>query len=257
MQSEGFSKQVQDTVSVLSDLFESALVGIYLHGSAVQSQLRPQSDIDLLVIIARPMTERERLALVTALLKLSGRHPRRDLEPRCLEVMVFDFNGTGIRLNPAQAEMVYGEWLRGAFENGEMPGPSRDSENTLILAQARKNAFPLFGPEAEELLPEVSASAIRWAMRDGLPALLDGFHGDERNVLLTLARMWRTSELGDFISKDAAAAWACPRLPQQEASILDYARRAYLGEIVDSWADKDVAAKSTAEHIRGHISFLL
>jgi streptomycin 3"-adenylyltransferase len=112
------------------------------------------------------MTKRERLALMTALLKLSGRHPRRDLEPRCLEVMVFDFNGEGIRLNPAQAEMVYGEWLRGAFENGEMPSPLSDSENTLILAQARENAFPLFGPEAEELLPEVSASTIRSAMRD-------------------------------------------------------------------------------------------
>jgi hypothetical protein len=134
------------------------------------------------------------------------------------------------------------------------PGPLSDSENTLILAQARENAFPLFGPEAKELLPEVSASAIRSAMRDGLPALLDGLHGDERNVLLTLARIWRTSELGDFMSKDAAAAWACPRLPQQEASILDYAREAYLGEIVDSWADRRVAAKATAVHIGGHIT---
>ncbi|RUU91535.1 DUF4111 domain-containing protein [Mesorhizobium sp. M7A.F.Ca.MR.176.00.0.0] len=257
MQSQEFGNQIRDTVASISDILQGALLGVYVHGSAVQSQLRPQSDIDLLVIIARPMTERERVTLTAMLLRLSGRHPRRDSEPRCLEVMVFDINGQGIHSNPAQTEMVYGEWLRDAFENGETPGPTSDAENTLILAQARENAFPLFGPEAVQLLPEVSASAIRSAMRNGLSALLDGLHGDERNVLLTLARMWRTSENGDFVSKDAAATWAGQRLPEQEASILDYARKAYLGEVIDSWEDKQAATKSTAAHMREQIALQL
>ncbi|MCD2180963.1 aminoglycoside adenylyltransferase domain-containing protein [Rhizobium sp. GN54] len=257
MQSVGISRQVQDTVSALSELFEDALLGIYLHGSAVQSRLQPQSDVDILVVVAGPVTERQRRALVTALLRLSGRHPRREPEPRCLEVMVFDFNGQGMHLYPAQAEIVYGEWLRDAFETGETAGPASDPENTIVLAQARENAIPLFGPEAVELLPEVSAGAIRAAMREGLPALLDGLQGDERNVLLTLARMWRTSEHGDFVSKDAAAAWARPRLPGRHALILDHARRAYLGEIVDTWTDRQAAARSAAEHMRGQIALLL
>lgn len=254
MKSKEFTKQAQDTVSAISDIFKDALVGVYLHGSAAQSGLRPQSDIDLLVIISRPMREHERRALLSALFQLSGRHPRHAHEPRCLEVMVFDANGQGIRSYPAQTEMTYGEWLRSVYKGGETPSPTRDPENTLILAQARQNAIPLFGPSAVELLPEVSASAVRSAMRDCIPALLGELHGDERNVLLTLARIWRTSELGDFVSKDAAATWALPRLPHQEGATLDYARSAYLGEIVDSWIDKQDAVDSAAEYLLRHIS---
>jgi streptomycin 3"-adenylyltransferase len=257
MQPREFRKQAHDAVAALYDIFKDALSGIYLHGSAVQSRLWPQSDIDLLVIISRPITENERLALLSAFLRLSGRHPRREHEPRCLEVIVFDANGQGIRSYPAQTEMTYGEWLRNAYEGGEIPGPTRDPENTLILAQTRQNAIPLFGPDAMELLPYVSTSAVRSAMREGIPALLDGLYGDERNVLLTLSRMWRTSELGDFVSKDAAATWAVPRMPSQEGATLDYARRAYLGEIVDIWADKRDAVSSAAEYLRSQLSFLL
>lgn len=253
VRSEDCDNQIKGAVASISETLQGALLGIYLHGSAVQSQLRPESDIDLLVIVARPLWECERAALTAALLQLSGRHPRRDQEPRCLEVMIFDINGQGVHSNPARTEMVYGEWLREAFENGEKPGPTSDAENTIILAQARVNSFSLLGPEAVQLLPEVSANAIRAAMRNGLSALLTGLHGDERNVLLTLARMWRTSENDDFVSKDAAAMWACPRLPEHEASILEYARQAYLGEIIDSWEDKEAATKSTAAHLREQI----
>ena len=34
-------------------------------------------------------------------------------------------------------------------------------------------------------------------MRDALPSLAAGLDGDPRNVLLTLARMWRTVATGD------------------------------------------------------------
>lgn len=44
MQSEEFAHQTQEAVSALSDIFKGALLGVYLHGSAAQSRLRPQSD---------------------------------------------------------------------------------------------------------------------------------------------------------------------------------------------------------------------
>jgi predicted nucleotidyltransferase len=257
MESSRSSTQVQSAVSVLCELFSEALLGIYLHGSAVQGQLRPQSDIDLLAIIGRPMDEGERVALVTELLAISGRHPRHPSQPRCLEVMVFDANGPGMHLDPARAELVYGEWLRAALKNGEINGPTSDPEHTLILAQARENAVSLIGPQAPELIPKVPFSAVRSAMRDSLPALSAGLLGDERNVLLTLARIWRTAEHGDFVSKDAAAAWAIPKLAGKDALILDYARKAYLGEIVDTWADKRTTVQSAANQMRRRLSLLL
>jgi streptomycin 3"-adenylyltransferase len=123
----------------------------------------------------------------------------------------------------------------------------------MVLAQARQQAIPLFGQKASKLLPEIPLQQIRQAMRDMLPALLEGLRGDERNVLLTLARIWRTASTGEFVPKNAAAAWAIPLIPDQEAATLDYARRAYLGEIVDDWVNRSSDAKTLAEHLLARI----
>lgn len=132
-----------------------------------------------------------------------------------------------------------------------------DPENTLVLAQARQEAVPLFGPDAKELLPSLPPEQIRRAMRDALPSLGDSLQGDERNVLLTLARMWRTSAIGDFITKDAAATWAASQMPDEEADMLIYAREAYLGKLKDDWQDRQTACERTAAFLRQRVSELL
>lgn len=251
------SPQVRAFISHAKQLFNDSLLGIYLHGSAVEGRLRPQSDIDLLVTVNRPIAEHERNLLVAWLLKLSGRHPRQHDQPRCLEVVIFDANGRGIRSYPAQAEVVYGEWLREAYEQGITTNMTADPEHTLILAQARMSSIPLLGYQLADTLPDVPVDTIQMALRDCLPGLMNTLEGDERNVLLTLTRIWRTLELGDFVSKDTAAAWAALRLSADEAFIVDYARRAYLGEIADIWSDKRVALHLTANQLRRHIGCLL
>src|SRR5690606_22648419 len=130
---------------------------------------------------------------------------------------------------PARAEFVYGEWLRGALESGSVPQPEASPDFTLLLAQAREEAVPLVGPSIADLVPDLPSDAIRRAIGDLLPMLVESVEGDERNVLLTLARMWRTLTAGRFVSKDAAADWAGPQLSDQAAGILTLAREAYLG----------------------------
>ena len=224
-------KQARAVLDIMGGLFEDALLAVYLHGSAVTGGLRPQSDIDLLVVIDRPMTEALRKSLLTALLRISGPYPASPGGPRCIEVMLFQKSELAARRFPARADFVYGEWLRETFDAGEIPMPVSDPEVTLVLAQARQEARPLFGPVATELLPEIPVDHVRRAMRDALPALLGGLPGDERNVLLTLARMWQTATNGTFVTKDAAAIWAMPQLPKPLSEVLAYACEAYLGRV--------------------------
>ncbi len=234
-----------------------ALLGVYLHGSAVLGGLRPQSDIDLLVIVDRPMTNDQRKDLLSAFLQISATHPSTPGGRRCVEVIVFVASELAGQDYPAQAEFTYGEWLRDAFEAGEMPIAARDPENSLVLAQALREVRPLFGPNASDLLPEIPLEHVRCAMHDALPALLGGLQGDERNVLLTLARMWRTAKTGEFVSKDAGAAWAVAQMPDQEAYTLDFAHKAYLGDVRDDWSNRRDAAQRAAEYLRRRISELL
>jgi streptomycin 3"-adenylyltransferase len=158
---------------------------------------------------------------------------------------------------PARSEFVYGEWLRKGFEAGAVPEPVSDPENTLILAQARREARPLLGPALADFLAEIPMQQILRAMREGLPALLANLQGDERNVLLTLARMWRTAATGEFVTKDAAADWAVPHLPGQPAQTLLHARSAYLGEIKDDWANRQEEVRKAAAYLHRQIISLL
>ncbi|WP_298491289.1 aminoglycoside adenylyltransferase family protein [uncultured Maritimibacter sp.] len=246
--------QIQSALLILHRCLDDALLGVYLHGSAVSGGLQPQSDIDLLAVVQSELSDGQRSGLLLDLLCLSGRHPAVPGGDRCLEVMVFCQAELKRSDYPARAEFVYGEWLREAFEAGEAPMPERNPENSLILAQSHQEAIPLFGPPRSELLTHVSKEHVNQAMRDSLPDLLDGLHGDERNVLLTLARMWHTASTGKFVTKDAAAEWAIPRLSGSDPMALDHARRAYLGEVADDWSIQGDAVRELAGRMSENVT---
>lgn len=240
--------------AILKEIIKDNLLGIYIHGSALGGALKPQSDIDLLVVVKNPLSTEVRSSLLSALMQLSGRHPVKSTNERCIEVMIFTQADLGANEFPARADFVYGEWLRDSFEAGEVPLPNSDSEYTLVLAQAYSEAFPLYGLPADDLLPQISHEHIKAAMRLLLPALSDGLHGDERNILLTLARMLYTATTGQFTSKDHAASWALPFLNNNHGALLDYARLAYLGEVLDTWTDRREEAQCLASVLSGYIS---
>jgi streptomycin 3"-adenylyltransferase len=252
-QSAELTDQARTEVGILNGLFRGSLLAVYLHGSAVSGGLRPQSDIDVLAIIDSPMAKAQRLRLLSALLKASTPHPAPPGDLRCIEVMVFLGAEASSSNYPSTAEFIYGEWLRTSYDSGELPMPVTDSGNTLALAQLRQHSRPLLGSSATEILPEVPAALVRRAMRDALPALLQGLLGDERNVLLTLARMWRTGATGEFAPKDAAATWAEARMPERDAKPLTLAREAYLGNLEDTWEERRVAVLHTADYLRQRV----
>lgn len=243
-------------LALAAQVFGPALLAFHLHGSAVAGGLRPQSDVDLLAVIDRPMSDAMRRDLLAGLLRISARHPAPPGGPRCIELMVFQRADLAAPW-PARAEFLYGEWLREGFEAGAVPQPVRDAELVLVLAQARQQARPLIGPAAPDLLPRIPADQIRRAMREGLPALLENLQGDERNTLLTLARMWHTAATGAFLAKDAAAEWAMPRLPAPIAALLGRARDAYLGLAPDDWRDSQAETRQAAEHLHRQVAALL
>jgi hypothetical protein len=45
-----------------------------------------------------------------------------------------------------------------------------------------------------------------------------------RNVVLTLPRIWSAVATDNVLSKDSAAAWALPRLPEEHRPVLERAR---------------------------------
>ena len=95
------------------------------------------------------------------------------------------------------------------------------------------------------------------AIGDALPELLGNLEGDERNVLLTLVRMWHTLATGEFVPKDVAAEWATCRLPAERAALVALARDAYLGTRADNWQPRQREARLVANDLAERVAAML
>jgi aminoglycoside 9-adenylyltransferase len=231
-------KEASDALRLIGSTLGSSVVAVYLFGSAVVGGLRPKSDVDVLVIVDRPLPEATRTKLVEGLMRISG--PVGDaMGRRPIELTVLSRSDIVPWRYPPTHQLVYGEWLRHEIENGRIAPSSADPDLAIVLKNVRDRSVPLLGPDASVVLDPVPIADVRRAMQESLPVLIAGMSGDERNVLLTLARMWLTAAEGVIAPKDTAADWAIAQLHGEEASLLDLARRGYLGEYADSWAGEE------------------
>lgn len=229
--------QADRVVAVVREVLGSAVIGAYLHGSAVLGGLRPTSDIDVLVVAKRPTTLDEKRALIECLLPTSGRGDPTG-RSRSVELSIVVQGDVRPWRYPPRIDFQYGDWWRPEFEHGELtPWESLNPDVALLLGMVLQANRVLFGPVAPAVLDPVPSRDVRRALIDVIPRLLANLDGDERNVILTFARIWATLVTGVFVSKDAAAEWALERLPPQHRGVLAHARAIYRGDATDEWGD--------------------
>jgi len=249
-------QEAYNALKIINELLKDMLVGVYLYGSAVMGGLRKDSDVDILVVTNQDLSEETRRVLTDRLLMISGRIGNLK-GTRPLEVTVVNLNNIVPWHFPPKHEFMYGEWLREQFEKGIISKPAYNPDLAIVLAKLRKNSISLYGPKATELLEPISMADIRKAIKESLPGLITCIRGDERNVILTLARMWLTVSTGEIGSKDLAAEWAMQELPDKYAIILDKARLAYLGEYVDKWEGMEDEVADLVDYMKNAIETLL
>lgn len=210
-------------------------VGAYLHGSAGLGRLRPQSDVDVVVVVSDPLTAGERAQLTAFLLATSGPYPRPADGPRPIELTVVVHADIEPWRHPPRCEYLYGEWLRAGIEAGDTPGPFGSPDLAVVLAMVLECDAPLVGPPPATLFGPVPIDDIARGGRDGIPDLVANLDGDTTNVLLTLARIWFTASTGRVTTKDAAGDWAVGRTTGDVAEVLARARAAYVDGTPHEW----------------------
>ena len=228
------------------------LLGLYLYGSATQGGLTPSSDIDLLVVSRRSLTEAERAELVAILLPRSGWRGHKETFPEAVGKAPLEV--TVIVVGPELPSPVhgcidfqFGEWLRKDLVTGWLPAPEHDPDAVVLVATALAGATALHGPELSSLLEPVDDVTLRGAVWELVPSILDGIAGDERNALLTLARMFVTLETGGIVGKSAAALEASLRLASRHQLVMERARQEYLTGASSEWVLAE--AEGTAQAI--------
>lgn len=226
-----------------------AQVGTYLYGSATDGGLRPDSDLDLAVVVSRRLTAEEKHALIAALRPLS----RRGVRPadwRPLEVTVLALTDVRPWRYPARVDLQYGEWLTDADLAEQVARrPRQHPDVALAITQLRTAGRALSGLPARQLLDPVPHHDVVRATIDALPSLLADLEDDTRNVLLTLARMWSTLATEMLRPKDDAADWVLARLTPQDQGTMAYARDLYRQGGWGDWGDRLVEVGHLADRM--------
>lgn len=227
------------------------LRGAYLYGSATLGGLQVDSDVDVLAISGAPLTGSERMTLTGRLLTASGRLGAGGARP--LEVTVMSAAEALSPGHPPLRDYQYGEWLRDDIEQGRVPQPQRDADAAILLWQVRISSVTLLGAPPSDMIAPTPESDIRRAIGGALPSLMSYLKGDERNVLLTLARMLYTLRERGICAKDAAAEWAKAFLTPDGAALMELARLEYLGMEKHDWRALYPDAERTAQAMRALI----
>jgi len=189
-------------VSEARRLFAEDLVGIYVHGSVAYGAFdAAASDVDLVVAHRAGLTCARRQALPSLHARLLATHPA-----------AARLDGT---YAPLHAVGTYGAATCPAFRDGRFLAHGGGDLNPVAWHTLRTRGIALYGPPAAEIVPPVSAGALRENMRRNIaflqrrmPSYVRSGTANTVFGVLTLCRALYTLRTGEVTSKRAAARWA-------------------------------------------------
>jgi predicted nucleotidyltransferase len=243
--------QIERLVAGLREALGHKLLGAYLHGSSVLGGLRPDSDIDVITVLRRPTTVEERRRLVELLLDLSGGgNTRRPIE---FDIVV----ESEIRpwRYPPRFDFHYDEGLRERFEGGELEPwtTTINADLASVITMVLLSDTAVTGPPPSDVFDPVPRADYLDAIMEDTGTVDEFLPRYTRNVVLTLARIWSAVATDRVYSKEDAANWALPLLPDDHRRVLELARDAYRGEIRDSWEGRLPEARAYADFVISEI----
>lgn len=246
-------RQLGRVTSLVREVLGPDAIGAYLFGSAALDGLRPESDLDVLVVSGRPTTTEQKQHLVDRLLAISGRDAPEGSWRR-IELTIVVEAAIKPWHYPPSLDFQYGDWLRGEFERGNLtPWPQPSPDLASLITMVLLASAPVFGPPPGQVFDPVPHDDLVKAMLSDIDRLLVELAGDRRNVILTLARIWSTVATGTMRSKDAAADWALERLPDEHREVLARARAIYRGDEPERWDDIAARTGRWADHVVAEI----
>ena len=186
-----------------------ALVAVYVGGSwALGGYEQGRSDLDVAVIVARPLADEEKQRLVAAV-----RHESLPCPARGLELVVY----TEAVARSGTAEAAYdldlntGAAMRCRAFLAPSAGDSGDHWYALDRAILREHAVALAGPPASTVIEAIDRGRLVRRLRASLEWHVSAEDRELDNGVLNACRALRFAREGEWSSKQSAAQWAVER----------------------------------------------
>jgi hypothetical protein len=221
------STLIEDLLAGVRGALGDNLLGFYLRGSLALGDFDPEtSDVDILVVTERPMSEAEfeGLAALHARVPAAGNEYRRHHEVSYVDRVSLKRFQTGERHHPT----VGSDW---AFQRAE----HRDN---FILERwmVREHGIPLVGPDPKGLIDPISPDDLRSAVVGEFRSRMEHWVGGDKPPkwlgpryyqafeIETICRALYTLEFGELPTKPQAVAWALGALPEEWRSLVEWSQ---------------------------------
>lgn len=193
----GFTK---DVARRLERALGPELIGVYLHGSAAMDAFQFQrSDIDMLAISRRELTDEERRAVADALLDPEMPCPGSGLEFHLV---------TDASLDVASKSPAFEVHLTTLPEDRKYVdgrGHAGDPDLILHYAMCQARGRAIVGPEPADILPVVPREWVLEAMIEELDWALE--NAPPHYTILNACRAVQYAETGELVSKLEGGHW--------------------------------------------------
>lgn len=204
------------------------LLGLYAHGSLVVGDFsHARSDLDVLAVVARPPDDAMLAAVAPVLAALEGRHPgwRGRIEVETVARSTVESYASG---PPEASEARRPDAIMRISPGEELHLLPATSHRLVTWSTVRRTGRRLVGPEASELLPAVSAPAVRDALLDHVrdwPTWVESMKtvGAQSYSVLSICRAWCAVVEAEQLSKRAAADRFMAARPA-DADLVEWAR---------------------------------
>jgi predicted nucleotidyltransferase len=240
----------EELTTGLRSALGSELVAVYLYGSAVSGGFdEGVSDIDLLVVTAQNLNDRDIERIEALHERTVERHPEWDDRLELVYVAretLAHFRGGGIIgvISPGEPFHIRGGvelWL----------------QNFYLV---RETGMTLTGPSPITTIPEISwseflAATTRYAAEVQGRSLQDATPGARAYGVLTMCRALRTVQSGRPCSKQEGAEWIRAGMPEW-AWLIEAAERCRLSRGLVGFADEETisAAEALIEQLGAEIT---
>ena len=236
---------INSFVEQSKEILRDNLVGVYLHGSLVMGCFNPQkSDIDLIIVINRPLTDPDKRAYMEMVVEFNALGPAKGIE---MSIVLREVCKPFVYPTPYELHFSAGhlEWFEKAPDEyiREMNGMDKDLAAHFTIINKRGKC--LYGAPIEDVFAEVPSVDYMDSIWFDVEGAAEEITEYPMYLTLNLARVLAYKQEGLVLSKKEGGDWALGRLPAEYRPLIADALREY-SENAEVVYD-DVLAKQYAE----------
>lgn len=214
------------------NILGDALTGIYLHGSLAMGCFNPEkSDIDLILVINREMTDGQKKQFMKMVAELNAKAPRKGLELSVVkeEVCRHFVYPTPFELHFSPTHL---KWWQDDPEGYIRRMKGTDPDLAAHFMIIRQYGIVLVGAAVEEVFGEVPREAYLDSIRQDAENAVEDVLDNPVYVILNLCRVAAYVEENLVLSKQQGGEWGLTHLPGRYHFLLRCALEAYQAEAV-------------------------